>query len=251
MKRGKSGFTLVEVMVASVIGAFIALVAVGALRSISASTERIDTIVSVAAEARFAANMVSRDLVNIYRAPNMKSMKLVGGVDRSLVGGRDSWLTLYTVGRAKARIDQPEGDVYEVEYYLERDEEKSVLMRRLWPNPDIEAEPGGMLTVVAEDIDIFEVRFFDGEEWQIEWFEEITSIPELVEVTLAAGELEGRETAVESFVVSFARPWWVGEGVEGRGEAAEEEPEERPTEDRPEERASEREDEREDESEAE
>jgi general secretion pathway protein J len=227
----KSGFTLVEVLVASVIGAFVALVAVGALRSISASTERIDSIVGVAAEARFAASMISRDLVNIYRAPDMKRMRLIAGREWS-AEGLDSWLVFYVVSRAKARIDQPEGDVYEVQYHLERDAEKSVLMRRLWPYPDKEAEPGGMLTVIAEDIEVFEVRFFDGEEWQIEWPEELASIPELVEVTLAARHEGTEEMAVETFVVSFARPWWTGrggdreeEGVEEAEEAEEEAPE--------------------------
>ena len=238
----KSGFTLVEVLVASVIGAFIALVAVAALRSISASTERIDMIARAAAEARFAANMISRDLTNLYRAPDMKDMRLIGGREWS-ADGPIGWLTMYSVGRAKARLDQPEGDVYEVEYNLDRDGEKSVLLRRLWPYPDRETEPGGMLTVIAEDIDVFEVRFFDGEEWQFEWTEELNSIPELVEVTLAARQEGGGENALETFVVSFARPWWVGQEGGEEAEEAPKQPEERPAEARSEESSSEREDE--------
>ena len=42
-------------------------------------------------------------------------------------------------------------------------------MRRLWPNPDKERDPGGILTVIAEDIEVFGVRFFDGMQWQMDW----------------------------------------------------------------------------------
>jgi type II secretion system protein J len=208
----KSGFTLVEVLVASMIGAFVALVAVGTLRTISASAEMVDNNVCTAAEVRFASKMVARDLMNLYRDKDVDSMRLIGGIDES-VDGAVSWLVLYTVGGVKARIDRPEGDVYEVEYYLLRDDEKSSLMRRLWPNPDKEAEPGGMLTVIAEDIDFFVVSFFDGEEWQVEWPEKMRSIPELVEVTIASEQPGRRKVVMETFVVNFARSAW------GKGDA--------------------------------
>jgi len=202
-----SGFTLVEVLVASMIGVFIALVAVGSLKAISSSVETVDNSIYAAAEVRFASNIIASDLMNLYRDKEVDSMKLIGGVEES-DGGASSWLTLYTVGRVKARIDQPEGDVYEVQYYLSKGEEKSVLMRRLWPNPDKEAEPGGMLTVIAEDVDVFEVRFFDGEEWFGEWPEETKSVPKLVEVSIAAKQQGRVGTIMETSVVNFARSVW-------------------------------------------
>ena len=222
MHLRKNGFTLVEILLASIIGAFIALVAVSGLRAISASTEMVDSNVCAAAEVRFAAKKVAEDLMNFYRDKNKDSMRLVGGVDRSDFGGV-SWLTLYTVGRVRARIDQPEGDVYEVEYYLLRDGEKSVLMRRLWPNPDEEAEPGGILTVIAEDIDLFVVSYFDGQEWQVEWPEDMKSLPELVEVTIAAQQRGQRRAVMETFVVNFARSVWGESDRSDKGGKREEE----------------------------
>ncbi|HUT31797.1 MAG TPA: prepilin-type N-terminal cleavage/methylation domain-containing protein [Sedimentisphaerales bacterium] len=229
----ESGFTLVEVVAASVIGAFIALVAVGTLRSITAGTDRIDNVVRAAAEARFARDMIYRDLSNLYRDSDIEKMRLIGETAGS-VDGVFSWLTFYTVGRSKARVEQPEGDVYEVEYYLSRDGDRSELMRRLWPNPDKDVEPGGILTVIAEDIEFFEVRFFDGEEWQEEWPEEMKSIPHLVEVALGARQKRGQDIAVETFIVNFVRPSWVeqneGEGEEGTAEERSGRSEERPAE---------------------
>ena len=204
MYSRKTGFTLVEVLVASTIGTFVALVAVGTLRAITASSEMVERNISAAAEVRFASNMIARDLVNLYRDENRRNTKLIGTAQESEQGSI-SYLVFYTVSRAKARIGQPEGDIYEVEYCLVRDEEKSLLMRRLWPNPNEEYEPGGILTVIAEDIDFFEVRYFDGEEWSNEWPEEMEILPQLVEVNIVAKVPSRGEPAVESFVVNFVR----------------------------------------------
>ncbi|GAH81348.1 unnamed protein product, partial [marine sediment metagenome] len=82
------------------------------------------------------------------------------------------------------------------------------------PNED---ELRGILTVIAEDIEVFAVRYFDGEEWQSEWPEEMESVPELVEVSIAAkqpgrtpplGGAGRTDMTVESFIVNFPRSGW-------------------------------------------
>ena len=193
-----------EALVASTIGSFIALVAVGTLRTITTSAEIVDENIEAAAEVRFASNMIARDLVNLYREQNFRNMKLIGAINES--DENSSVLTFHTVGRAKARIDQPEADIYEVEYFLKKIEEKSDLYRRLWPNPDPNDEdPGGILSVIAENIDFFEVRFFDGEEWANEWPEEMEVTPQLMEVNIVAKPPSRGSTAMESIMVNLVR----------------------------------------------
>ena len=200
----KSGFTLAETLVASTIGSFIALVAVGTLKTITVSAERVDSNIEAASEVRFASNMISRDLVNLYREQNFRNMKLVGMADDSELGR--SFLTFYTIGRAKARIDQPEADLYEVEYFLKKDEENSDLYRRLWPNPDPNDEdPGGILSIIAEDIEFFQVRFFDGEEWAEEWPEEMEVVPQLIEVNIVGKQQKWGNPAMDSITVNLVR----------------------------------------------
>lgn len=205
MHSKSSGFTLVEILVASTIGAFVALVAVGTLRAVTASSEMVDGDISTAAEVRLASNMIARDLVNLYRDETKANTRLIGTVIQS---GRSetSYLILYTVSRVKARAGQPEGDIYEVEYYLAQGEDKMRLIRRYWPNPDEEAQPGGILSVIADGIDAFEVRYFDGEEWSSEWPEDMQTLPQLIEVNIAAGRGGGERPIMESFIVNFARP---------------------------------------------
>jgi len=204
MSIGRTGFTLVEILLASTIGAFVALVAVGALKAVSVGTEMLDSNIDTAAEVRFAAKTIATDLVNLYRDSDLTNTKFVGAVDvvdETMV----SSLTLYTVSRTKARADQPEADVYEVEYFLVKEEDQSLLMKRVWPNPDKDVQPGGVLYVVAENINVFQVRYFDEEEWQSEWPEELESVPELAEVTIAAGRPDQKGMIMESFIANFVR----------------------------------------------
>ena len=209
------GFTLAEVLVASTISAFIAMVGVGALRAVSDSAQIVHHASETVGEVRFAARMLAGDLANLYRDANAKNMRLIG-VSQGSATGEPPSITFYVVGRAKARAAQPEGDVYEVEYILGQREQEdndaadaegdsTVLFRRLWPNPDEEREPGGVLTVIAEDIAIFQIRFFDGEQWAEEWPEEMESIPDLVEVTLGTLPQGRREPVIETFVVNCVR----------------------------------------------
>ncbi|MBN1361277.1 MAG: prepilin-type N-terminal cleavage/methylation domain-containing protein [Sedimentisphaerales bacterium] len=212
-RRKTAGFTLAEVLVASTISAFVTLVAVGALKAVSDSAQVVDRTSETSAELRFAARLMARDLANLYRDRDRRSMRLVGASQLADDAEQPAFLRFYVLGRTKARIGQPEGDVYEVEYLLRRNEQMdlteeaipSTLYRRLWPNPDREREPGGVLTPIAENIDVFLLRFFDGKQWTTEWPEQLQAIPALIEVTLATLP-EGRSIpAVETFTVNFAR----------------------------------------------
>jgi type II secretory pathway component PulJ len=209
--------------VASTIGGFVALIAVGALNAIAGSAQTVSRTTEVTSEIRFAAHMIARDLSNLYRDVNPQNMKLVGS-SQGAAGGGVPCLTFYTSGRAKARANQPEGDVYEIEYFLanreqapeqqrqkqnarpeESSEEGTVLFRRVWPNPDKDRTPGGVLTPIAENIGIFQIRFYDGKEWVDEWTEEMQSLPEYVEVTLATLPPDKGDPVVETMTVTFPR----------------------------------------------
>lgn len=200
----KTGFTLVEVLVATTIGTFIALVAIGTLRAVSVGAQVVEANINTAAEVRFAAKTIRHDLVNMYRTANKRDTKFIAIADTS-GAVPSSYLVFYAVNRTKARFQQPEGDVYEVEYYLKVDEDKSMLMRRLWPNPTDDLDPGGMLSVIAEGIEVFEARFFDGTEWTYEWPEEMTALPLLVELNIAATQETTGRPVTETIYVNFAR----------------------------------------------
>ena len=177
----RQGFTFVEVTAAVAIGAFVTLVAVGALKSTSDGTRTLRRHSEMAAEMRFVTQLVRQDLENMYHDPQLRNVKLVGGPPPAGEEAGES-LTLYTVLHQKARVASPESDVYEVEYLLMEGDEGTLFTRRVWPNPDKERDPGGIMTVLSERIVDFQVRFFDGEEWQDGWDEERNrALPDLIE----------------------------------------------------------------------
>jgi len=208
-KQKPKGFTLIELIIASTIGVFIALVAVTGLKIISAGAEIVNDNIDIAGEVRFVAKSIGADLTNLYRDIDPKNMKFTA-TTKQIDGTPVKLLTFYTIARAQARPGQPEGDVYEVEYYLMKNQQKNSIMRRLWPNPDRNAQPGGLMTEIASDIDAFDMRFFDGQEWLNEWPEEEKNLPQLVEILIAAkapdnahGFSDSRVS--ESLVVNFSR----------------------------------------------
>lgn len=215
MRAGRiKGFTLAEVLVASTISGFVALVAVGALKTVADSAKVVNEATETTGELRFAARLLARDLANLYRDSEAQNMKLVGHSQGSDSGLPPS-LCFYMVGRNKARAEQPEGDVYEVEYILanrqgtelttDEESESMVLFRRLWPNPDREATPGGILAPIAENVSGFQLRFWDGQQWGDEWSEQMQAMPELVEVSLTMQLPDRPDPLMETFMVSFPR----------------------------------------------
>ncbi len=61
------GFTLVEVLVTLTIASFVTVVAMSSLKTMSTTSDRIQTHSDHAAELRFAAARLRRDLNNLYR----------------------------------------------------------------------------------------------------------------------------------------------------------------------------------------
>ncbi|MCP4454544.1 MAG: hypothetical protein GY809_24060 [Planctomycetes bacterium] len=198
-QRNRTAFTLVEVLVASTIASFVTVVAMGTLHALSQSAARIQTHCDTVSELRYAVSVLSRDLSCLYTDQDAKSRKLLYTDSGDSLGA--TMLTFYTIGHNQVRAGQAESDLYEVEYYLSQTEKKTVLMRRIWPHPDKEAEPGGVLSVLADDMGLFQVRFYDGEAWVTEWTEEQQQLPKVIEVAMATMPEAGRKPFSTSFII--------------------------------------------------
>jgi type II secretion system protein J len=213
--RRRARVTLLEILVASIVGAFVAATATSALRSTISSRQKITDYTAAAAQLRFAAEMIRRDLTNFYRDPDLNNVKLVAYSDFNDYGAADN-IVFHTVNRVKARPLYPEGDVYEVEYgLLLNDENTPFLVRRLWPNPVIvdpaletEIPPMGVVTIVGENIVQFDVLFYYEDQWVEDWPEEMEELPALISVTLALLPKGRPDPLRHNFFISFPR--WPG-----------------------------------------
>jgi prepilin-type N-terminal cleavage/methylation domain-containing protein len=225
------GFTLIELLVSLLLASFIAVTSVGALRAVTTRRDKMEDRTSALAELRFAARQVEQDLRNLFRTADKNQSKLVGTYEEG-GGVPSSRLCFYTMNTLPARAGYPEGDLYEVEYFLQVREEESrtaasapnmVLMRRLQPNPNKTVpEPGGVVSVVAENILLFDVRYYDGTEFLQEWPEEMQSYPSLIMVSLATKPKKREQLIKHNFMMNFVR--WPGQesssvnvGLDGGG----------------------------------
>ena len=238
--RGRTGgFTLLEILVATVIGAFVAISAAAALKSVISCREKIVQSTTASAEFRFVADTIRKDFFHFYRDLEFANMKLIGATSFTDYGAADD-VMFYAVNRVKARPELPEGDVYEVEYSLINNstDGKPYMVRRMWPNPVAEVEvevPTGVVTVLSDKIVSFDVQYYFEEQWVEEWpeeMQELEELPALISVSMVMRPDENRlETLRHEFLVNFPR-WPGGEGggteigmggespAEGGGEAA-------------------------------
>jgi len=207
----KDGFTLIEILVASVISAFIAVTAVSAMKTISLGRSKIEDRSVAAGELRYVSDIIRKDMANLYRSDKPEKVVLVGSLEIGETG-MTSVLKAHVVNMVKARVGQPESDVFEVQYFLQQTDEKTLFMRRLQPNPFDQEIAGGILTAIAENIVGFTVTYLNEvEEWMDEWPEENTNLPNLVKIDLTAETPQSKRVTKYSFLVDFPR-WTVEEG---------------------------------------
>lgn len=208
----RSGFTLLEIILAAVIGAFVALVAVGTLKTVIDARQRLEAATDSADELRLITSMISDDIACLYRDPEFA---VFYGTAEEIGNSLIPSLTMRIVSTTPARRGNPESDVYEVQYFLLRTEEKSCIMRRRCPIVGIEDQEetaGGILTTIAENVE-FQIRYLDGEQWYDEWPPTMTTLPEMVEFTIisippseAGKPLDDmKNVAVKTFVATFPR----------------------------------------------
>ena len=192
-----------EMLTASVIGGFVAMVAAGALNAISTGRDKLDDHVAAASELRYVESLIRRDLSNMYRDSDNTKRLLIGTVNED--GDRlNSKIIFYTTRWSPVRVGGVEGDVCEVEYGLVEDEGEMVFYRRSWPNPDRLREPKGVLRRVSDRVRSFGVRYHDGTEWRFDWPENKRELPLMIEVGLAVESGEG--VVLESqFMMNFSR----------------------------------------------
>ena len=202
-KRNNSGFTLLEMLITAVIAGFIAVVGVSGLRSITTARTMVEEASERTDEVRFAAEEIRRDLGSVYgRGKGFHFESLTDWSE----GREVKHLIFRTYRRDPLRKGEPEGDLYEVEYFLGGGGDQSVLMRRVCPitgAEEYEQSRGGVIEEIAK-LDGFEVLFYDGAEWSSEWLADPAKLPKLVMVTLRYNRDKGRVWTRE-FAVQFVQ----------------------------------------------
>jgi len=204
------GFTLIEIMVASAIGAVVAVVAVATMQSVVAARDKCALIDSLNGEVNYVCELLKRDLQNLYRDRENGSL-----LESQMQESGDALFPsfrFFTIKRNKLRFDEPEGDVYQVHYFIKLDEEtqKKTLMYRCAPviaglEEEEEMSSGGIMMPVSENVSQFEVSFYDDKQWHEEWVEDNGDLPELIEITFSCGADESRDIVSRNVLLNIPR----------------------------------------------
>ena len=205
------GFTLIEVMVAGIITAFL-------LGSVSMSLSQV-TKAKVVANQRLAAHQradaaldsLRREIASVIRSDDLFWTRLLIEDDgfSSRLGrlDRDEILLFSTRFRPIHPVDfSGEGMEYESQFRIEDDELGPVLWHRRDAVPDEYPRGGGTATPLVEGIVSLSIEAYDGQQWYEQWDSDNEGLPMAIRVTVAAsGHTSGNDAYEELVPVAMLR----------------------------------------------
>lgn len=198
MTRARSrGMTMIEVMVAVAVLALVSVLVHGVIDSLSRGKKGEGMRAEHAHEGREALQRIVRDLSSAYLSLHIPANQtLVTG--RTAFVGRSSLpfdrIDFTAFAHKRTDRDAKESDQAEVGYFVAADPEvegKMDLVRREQTPIDIDPLRGGVVNVVAEDVEEFDVRYLEPKtgQWIESWdSQQVTGqpnrLPLAVKVTL-------------------------------------------------------------------
>jgi general secretion pathway protein J len=171
------GMTMIEVMVAIAILAMVAALIHGVIESLSRGKKGEEMRADRAHQGREAMQRMVRDLSAAYLSTHFPSNQALM-TQRTAFVGRSSIsfdrLDFTAFAHLRTDRDSHESDQAEVGYFAARDPnvpDKMDLVRREQTPIDLDPLKGGIVNVVAEDIDQFDVHYLDPQtgQWVETW----------------------------------------------------------------------------------
>lgn len=165
--RRLRGMTLLEILVSLAILAMIALLIYGAFDSLSRGKKGEAQRAERARQGRAALLRITREVSAAYlslHAPQnvAQNTRVTAFIGQSSMDFDRLDFTSFAHLRTEA--DKPESDQCEIGYFVVADPdkpEKKDLVRREQAPPDMDPKKGGVINVLAEDVESFSLRYLD------------------------------------------------------------------------------------------
>lgn len=206
MKRPSRGLSLVELMIAVSITAFIGAVIAGSYQQVDRASTLVRDQAARSSAVRLSLARMTRELSMAFLSEHYDRNRFR---DRpTLFKGDDDTLLFTTMAHVRRYQDTAESDQAVVEYRLDRDPAtgKEGLYRREKLVIDDESDRGGRQDLVADHITKLTLRYWDGKrkEWVREWStratEHLNELPSRVKVELEVEQADGRRATIATQV---------------------------------------------------
>ncbi len=204
-RRSRHGFTLLEVIIAIAVTAFIGVTLGMAFSTTSAAKETMESQTERYRMLRTSMNRMEREISAAYVSDRYDSTKYRDQYDRptNFVGAKDK-LMFTSMAHQRLYTDAKESDQMVVEYQIKATTDRNVhgrndLMRRERPLIEDKMERGGVEEPLFEGIKRIEFKYWDSDkkEWVDEWdtrrIEKKTILPTRVKFTLVALDENNKE----------------------------------------------------------
>ena len=209
-------FTLVEIIVGTVIIAIVATATTSAVSSL-ARTKSISAARQQSMErAHSMVTAIAGDAVRLMRDHDLYFTRVVILDEESKGQARDDLLLIVrTLEPVRGLFGIAEGADFEVQYRLEdlesemkrEDESKKpmALWKRADPGMDEYQTAGGIATLMSSGILSLSVEAYDGDDWLDEWDSDVDGLPHGLRIIVEAQDVTGMRTAVARRVVAIDR----------------------------------------------
>lgn len=198
MRRAPRGFTLVELMIAVAITAFIGAVIAGSYQQVDRAASIVRDQSERASAVRLSLARLTRELSMAYLSEHYDRARFR---DRpTLFVGRGDELLFTTMAHVRRYQDTAESDQVVVEYLVERDPDtgEEALFRRVKTHLDDEPDRGGAKDLVADHVSKVTFQYWDRvrKEWSREWStrssERMNELPTRVRIELEVKDADGQ-----------------------------------------------------------
>jgi type II secretion system protein J len=202
------GFTLVELIVAVIVGTVVAGATTTAVMTLVRGKNRAIARHEAHRRAETAVSRVAMDLQAVIRDRDLAACRVMVTDSGPGVGGLESdGLLLFTRSLAAVRGSEgvPEGADREVQYKLVAEGSAASLWRRTQAGVDDYSNAGGVATPVVDGIVSFSVRAMDRASWFDAWDSDSLGMPHALAVTAVGVSDDGTVRATARRVVAIDR----------------------------------------------
>jgi general secretion pathway protein J len=202
MAGDRSGFTLLEIMVAIFIFAVVITTVFGSFRAVFSSTDAVSSDVAIFESARICLGRMATDLENLivsdyprYRKPAFNDppdpYRLVGDTT-DVAGSSFGRLRFASLAHLSFNRDPRQG-VCRIAYYVDQRDDESIVLRRadhLYPFPDFEESEDD--PILCDNLLALEFEYLNADDemndrWDSESDDTDYATPRLVEIRLTVG----------------------------------------------------------------